>query len=91
MGCPCANPPGTSKYKPIKVPRPRTIQPKSTPKRDEEEQKNDENPTGSSGINRKQYLDKEYAEINKKMFQNALINNHSNVLKKKRLSGFLSK
>lgn len=91
MGCPCANPPGTSKFKPIKVPRPRAIQSKSTPKSDEEGLKENEKTTGSSGINRQQYLEKEYADINKKMYNNALNNNHFNVLKKKRLSGFLNK
>ena len=94
MGCPCANPPGTGKFKPIKVPRPRTAQPKSTPKMDEKEPKNDENTPVSSdtkNLNRKQYIDLKHIDTNQKMFQNALINNHSNVLKKKRLSGFLSR
>lgn len=89
MGCPCANPPGTSRFKPIKAPRPRSVQTKSVPKTEEVEEEIQIPKKKSTGLTRQQYLDKEYAEINKKMYDNAFKNNHVNILKRKYLSGFL--
>lgn len=76
--CPCANPPGTSRFNPIKIPRPRKPECDSDCKKTIEKK--------SSGMNRQQWLESRYTNINRKMFQNSLYTYKYNG----HLSGFIS-
>lgn len=69
MGCPCANPPGTSRFKPISVPKPRKIIASALSENDEKNEQNEK--ISSLGINRKQYLESmRFSNVNKKLLEN---------------------
>jgi hypothetical protein len=64
-GCPCANPPGAGKFKPVRQPKPRLpVNAKEISVADSEQKKS------SRGLSLNAYLDVKYHDINNKILSN---------------------